>query len=125
MKKGNAFLIIIFTLLIGGGIYFEIGRYNLRHHGILLNGRTMEWEHGGSNVGLTLQFEFYYNGERIVGDDPYPEINGRSIFDYKFFPVMYEPESGLSEMLILPLDFKRYNMKFPDSLNWVLKYVKK
>lgn len=43
---------------------------------------------------------------------------------YKSFPVAYDslhPE--ISKLLITPVDFKVYKIPFPDSLNWVKRYV--
>jgi hypothetical protein len=50
----------------------------------------------------------------------------------KTFPVIYDTtaKNGNNSilaacLLITPDDFKKYNIPFPDSLKWVLKYIKK
>jgi hypothetical protein len=46
---------------------------------------------------------------------------GRVFFDQKF-PIIYDstnPESGRA--LVFPFEYKELNLKFPDSLNWILR----
>lgn len=39
----------------------------------------------------------------------------------KYFPVVYSKiDTSISELIVEPEDFKRFNIPFPDSLNWVL-----
>ena len=43
----------------------------------------------------------------------------------KTFPAVYNPDyPSISFMLITPKDFARFRQAFPDSLKWVVKYVK-
>jgi len=43
----------------------------------------------------------------------------------KSFPAVYNPKyPSISAILITPKDFSRYGYSFPDSLQWVLRYLK-
>ena len=43
-------------------------------------------------------------------------------FVHQYFPVIYDTIKGYKEILIDPKSFKWYDIAFPDSLKWVLKY---
>ena len=50
----------------------------------------------------------------------------RGFFLNKSFPVVFSSKSPeINQMLILPKDFERYNMQYPDSLLWVKKLLDK
>ena len=75
-------------------------------------------------MGMNLRYEFYYKNEKRTGSNSFGKIRGVVDFENKSFPVMHEPKLGVSQLLIEPLDFKRFNLSFPDSLNWVLPYLR-
>lgn len=75
-------------------------------------------------MGMELKYEFYYHGERIEADNSIEKIRGLREFENKYFPVIYDPKLGQSELLIEPEEFRNYNIPFPDSLSWVIKYFK-
>ena len=41
----------------------------------------------------------------------------------KTFPAMYSPNKNILEVLITPKDFEKFNIPFPDSLDWVIPDV--
>jgi len=47
---------------------------------------------------------------------------GNMNFVHQYFPVIYDTIKGYKEILIDPKSFKWYDIAFPDSLKWVLKY---
>jgi hypothetical protein len=75
-------------------------------------------------------FSFYINGKKIQGTSSYnSEVLGlsdaKSFFLGKAFPVVYDPDHPNNNfILISPESFKKFNVSFPDSLQWVKKYVK-
>ena len=81
----------------------------------------------GGRIGIEYQYcvnsKIFNNSSTRVG------INTRSCNDNfvgKKFPVLYNPENNnWSTLLMTPLDFKAYNLSFPDSLKWVLEYIEK
>jgi hypothetical protein len=51
-------------------------------------------------------------------------LGGEIYFSNRWFPFVYKKdETSLNRILIEPSDFKKVNLPFPDSLNWVKKYV--
>jgi len=76
-------------------------------------------------MSVDLKYEFYYKGKKMVGNNATGSFIGNPEFEGKYFPVMYDPRLGMSELLITPKDFKKHKMVFPDSLKWVLQYLNK
>ena len=123
MKKKKitlAVIIIVFLLIF---LFIKFREFNLTNNGILLNAKTLEWA-GSSKMGMDLKYEFYYMGEKKEDANAFPKIWGLHDFEGRYFPVMYDPKLGMSQLLIEPSDFKRFNLPFPDSLKWVLPYFK-
>ena len=73
---------------------------------------------------MDLQYEFDYKGKKIVSNNPFEHIRGNRDFENRYFPVMYDSTLGLSQLLVEPDNFQRFDIPFPDSLNWVLQYLK-
>jgi hypothetical protein len=104
-------------------LFIKFSEYNLTNKSILLNAKTINWAIG-ANMSMNLKYEFYYKGNKIIDNNASGSYRGHRIFENKYFPVMYDPILGTSKLLIEPSDFKRFNLPFPDSLKWVLKYLK-
>lgn len=123
MKKKNiTFLIMITVIVIGIG--FVVYRKNrLNKHFVILPAQSKEWKVGVKTRNL--KFEFLFNREVKTGFTSFPEIQGLMNFENKNFIAVYDSILGASELLILPRNFERYHIPFPDSLNWVLKYLNK
>lgn len=49
-------------------------------------------------------------------------VKKSEIFIGKYFPAIYFAENNIGQILITPENFKKFDMSFPDSLKWVLKY---
>ena len=76
-------------------------------------------------MSMDLKYEFYYKGEKINGANAFEPFRGNPDFENKNFPVMYYPGlGGHTQLLIKPSDFKKFGLSFPDSLKWVLSYLK-
>jgi len=124
MPKPNMSFYITLLLIAIGIIYLVISNRTLHNNGILLNAKTLEWG-SGSKMSLTLKYEFYYKGEKIIRSNAFGPIRGNDDFVGRYFPVMYSPNlGGQSQLLITPDDFIRFNLPYPDSLKWVLVYLK-
>jgi hypothetical protein len=123
MKNRKNIFYVGCTVLLFIFIYFKFSENRLIKQGILLAAHTTEWA-GSAKMGMNLKYEFFYNGNKILGDNSFENIRGLSDFENKYFPVIYDTVLGTSRLLIEPSDFKRFNMPYPDSLTWVLKYLK-
>jgi hypothetical protein len=125
VKKPNTSFYVTIVLIIILIIYLIVSKKELHKNGILLNAKTTNWA-VGAEVSLDLKYEFYFNGEKIIGANAFEPFRGNSDFVGRWFPVMYLPSlGGHSQLLVRPSDFKTFNLPFPDSLNWVLPYLKK
>lgn len=127
MKKSKSYIFAILGLGIIP-LFFLMGfttRYILRNYGVYTTGIVTKAPI--SRGGPTIYYEFYSGGEKYMGKIPYPNLYsdvGRE-FIGKSFPVVYYPKSPrLNSICITPTDFKHYSEPFPDSLNWVLKYIR-
>lgn len=98
----------------------------LNHHELIkdvtVTGVTEVATHPGA---WDLDYSFEVNGNMEHCTKRMSTLVGRP--DYlvnKSFPLIYEtghPEN--SRLLITPRNFQRYDMSFPDSLQWVVKHV--
>lgn len=124
MKKPNTSFYVTLGLIAIVIIYILIDKRELHKHGILLNAKTTNWALS-SYMGMDSKYEFYYKGKKIMGANAFEPFRGNRDFENRYFPVMYYPGlGGHNELLIRPSDFKKYNLPFPDSLKWVLPYLK-
>ena len=109
-----AFVLILFVI--------KYSDLMLTKNGVLLNAKTLQWGIS-AKMGMDLHYEFFYNRKRYTSNNTFYKIRGLREFENKYFPVMYDPKMGSSQLLLYPLDFKRFNLPFPDSLKWVLQYL--
>jgi hypothetical protein len=77
--------------------------------------------------GIGMKYTFYANGEILDGHSGLIDITRKRCnekFVGKTFTVLYEigdPENN--EILISPNDFKRFQLPFPDTLEWVTPFT--
>jgi len=126
---------IYFIIFILAGLFIWYGYHesnSLRNNQILTIG-TIEYFQGGgrANAGRTfINGTFSINGIRRNVSSVFLKSqivvpNPEEYFVGKKFPVIYEKGNPNNCMfLITPEDFAIYNRPFPDSLRWVLKYLK-
>lgn len=122
MNNKRITVIAIILVMIGIFLWGKYDDIMLEKRGVLINAKTNEWVIG-AKMSLGLQYEFYYNGKKITSDNSFGSFSGNKHFENKYFPVIYNPKSGSSQLLIEPSDFERFNLSFPDSLKWVLHYI--
>jgi len=123
MKKKGITLFIGCAVLIFIFLWGIYDNKHLEHQGILLQAKTLEWA-TTAKMGMSLRYEFYYLGKRQTSNNAFNKIRGLQVFENKYFPLIYDPNTGTSQLLIDPTDFRRFNLSFPDSLSWVLPYLK-
>jgi hypothetical protein len=90
------------------------------------NGTILEYSYDGYKHGSSLKFSFYFN--HIKYSSAASEVSFwksdyygmRSYLIGKSFPVIFNVNNPeLNKILITPMDFRFYNLPFPDSLQWV------
>lgn len=123
MKNKKVALIIGFILFLFFLLFVIIRQKRLSNNGVLLQAHTLNWA-SSAKMGMSLRYEFYFNNERKTGDNSFAKIRWLRDFENRDFPVMYDSVLGSSQLLVEPSDFERFNIAFPDSLNWVREYTK-
>ena len=133
LQNYNVPKIIWFFFLIGMLCIVLKAFYNgsqLKKHGIIVQGKIVKIKANFSTKGgaeCILNYEYSYGGINHL------EIIGRSgvfneyklDFIEKVFPVIVNPNTGESSLLVLKMNFEEYNIPFPDSLYWVEDRLKK
>ena len=130
-KNKNTIQSVLAAILIMGGIlvYYHFKANNFKQK-ILANKDLTE--------GRVIKCE-YLNKHNYVVDYTFQTLNNETVYGYvnggeyrslrnviigKVFPIVYDSTyPKRNAILIFPNSFKRYEIKFPDSLNWVLSYL--
>lgn len=124
---------IIVALLIGIVLLYSSRNRNTKAEKILsakkIGSAYITSLNSCTKCALTYNYVFRNNGIDYNGTsasshhtDEYHYLGNTCL--HRSFPVVYDslhPE--ISKILITPTDFKKYNIPFPDSLNWVKQYV--
>lgn len=78
----------------------------------------------GSGGRITYQFKVDEKEFKNVGAFGNIYTSEGQNFVNKHFPVAYEKNNvSNNQLLISPKQFNEFNLPFPDSLEWVLKYI--
>jgi hypothetical protein len=107
-------------LLIIQGIFFN---YEIKRNAVFTTGKILSYTLGGKSSG-TFKYEYVFKNKLLEANQTIGIYNRRKLFD-KSFPVVVSSYTGRSEILVTPAHFKRFNLPFPDSLNWVKEYIEK
>ncbi|GAA3937230.1 hypothetical protein GCM10022209_35080 [Chitinophaga oryziterrae] len=101
-------------------------RYKLCNYGFWTTGILVKEERGYKG-NLKFVYEFYIGNNKYRGDASGIALLNSAGRDFvgKSFPIVYySKDPNISKILIVPSDFKYCNREYPDSLNWVLEYLK-
>ena len=123
-KKSIITCIIGLGLFIGLIIWRNSNQNDLKKHGVIVEAQIIRVNLGGRTSGGFQCLIKYKNKEKEL-PSPSTLVKGSSYFVGKTFPAMYLPGKDILEILITPRDFEKFNIPFPDSLNWVMPYVLK
>lgn len=122
-----AILVVVIAIII---VLASRHGKEFRSEHLLTVGLVVKYGGGGKgNFGPDIHYKYYIynkwsgNGSRRAGELPYGI--GKIIVG-KSFPVAYKKYwYGYEEaILITPRDFELYGHPFPDSLKWILQFVK-
>jgi len=137
MKKNTLLASVIAILLIICCTFYLVSEKNKKslRDKILIKqnistGIIVKYTHGYKSIAK-YEYRFQFNGKDYYSNsssssfvDNYVTI-GNTVVN-KSFPVIFNTEDpDLSKLLIVPDDFKEYNIPFPDSLNWVKEVLDK
>ncbi len=123
MSKASFWGVLIIAGLFILIIFFRNRFQNdLKRNGIIVNAKIIKVNIAGKGSG-GFQCSFDLNGKTFEEPTPSTIRSNRYEFIGKRFPAIYSSKYETLEILIAPKDFEKFNIPFPDSLNWVLKYV--
>ncbi|MBZ5858575.1 DUF3592 domain-containing protein [Flavihumibacter profundi] len=108
------------------------GKSKLNENHSSQTGIITKCTYGGKGNGghILVEYNYELNGKKYIGtysilSSKITQGDCEKAFVGKYFPLIYNPDNPAnSRMLILPIDFDRISLQFPDSLMWVLQYVK-
>jgi hypothetical protein len=121
-KKSLIGMLIMIILVIGVFVWRKVDQDDLKKNGILVPAKILRVNYGGKVSG-GFECLINYNGEQKERPSISSLKSGRYNFVGKTFPGMYSPKTNTLEILIAPVDFKKFDIPFPDSLKWVLEYI--
>lgn len=125
MDRKSIIAIAIFGICFILLIFLRIYRQNdLKKDGVLVNAKILRVNFGGKVSG-GFDCLINYNGGEKELSSPSSIRKGSVDFIGKTFPAMFLPGTNVLVVLITPKDFEKFNLPFPDSLNWVMPYVLK
>ncbi|HEU5053030.1 MAG TPA: hypothetical protein VFT78_07945 [Hanamia sp.] len=116
-------VIVFLSLIIFSIVIRIIDQKDLKTHGVLVESKIIRVNAGGKTGG-GFQCIIKYKNKNKVLSSPSSLIYGKDFFVNKTFPAMYSPNTDVLEILITPTDFEKFNIPFPDSLNWLLPYIR-
>ena len=127
-EKAVTILVMVFIIMviIVTSIIRDSNTKKLIKHGVITIGLVYD-------VSLTYRgyfdphYTFTINGKQYKNDIDFIEILPRyqNNFINKTFPVIYFPEDpNINYLLLTPNSFEKYDKEFPDSLEWIRKYMR-
>lgn len=125
-RDGKIAILILIAILLGLGIYSNVRENSLKHNKAFGNAIVYEIVTGGKS-GPLARFGFVYDGKVYKSTYSIPELKFKTDKNKllgKWFPVVYDTINPDNNRLIMTMsDFQNYQLKFPDSLNWVQSIV--
>jgi len=115
-------IMVMVCLFVG----YMIKGDELKQNAVLTTGTVLKFHRDYRSNGGSIRYVFDSGGKQYENTGGYPRLYSDDGYNFegKVFPVVYDHgDPGNSRMLITPGDFKTYNIPFPDTLNWVKKYV--
>ncbi|PQJ11719.1 hypothetical protein CJD36_007955 [Flavipsychrobacter stenotrophus] len=128
-KTSRILFSLFLTVIVLGIIYFLYQRCQLLKNHKITIGKVIECRFlskSGGSISLVYEYQVdAFNNIRSKTENLIPLNDCNEHFIGKTFPVIYNPENkSFASMLITPRDFKSSNIIFPDTLNWVNKYLR-
>jgi|SRR4051812_12879793 hypothetical protein len=117
-KKTLVGALFMIGLLISVIVWRNVKQNDLKKNGTIVQAKILRVNLGGK-VGGGFECLINYKNTEIKLPSVSSLLSGKYKFVGKIFPARYSPNSNTLEILITPEDFGKFNIPFPDSLNWV------
>jgi hypothetical protein len=112
------FISFILWVIIGS----NMNQFSLLENGKIVNAKVVSWASPGKGGTVyNLRCEFAYNGKRYKLFSPTTYSGNFNNIIGKTFPGMFSESREVFEVLITRADFEKFDIPFPDSLNWTKK----
>lgn len=99
---------------------------DLRNNGTFVSGKILSFDNAGKSL-IQVNFLVIDNKDTFRYSNFHQGLLGRfeSFLTGKSFPVIRKSnDKGTNRILITPKDFAELSLSYPDSLKWVLPYIK-
>ena len=130
-QKNNLLAIALLICCVIAGTWGIIRQNNLKNSYLFGVAKVYNYSSGGRGNagGVWIDYILSINGKSYKGSSQYSTDDITSeVLNHclnKTFPVIYKPtDPSISSLMLLPSDFRNKGYSFPDSLNWILTYVK-
>ena len=128
----NTLGLILIVLCIAAGTWGIIRQKILKKKHTVCVAYVHNYTAGGRGNagGIWIDYTIDVNGKSFNGSSLYDmrSISSSTVAKsvlHKTFPAVYNSDNpSISSLMIIPKDFKKYGYTFPDSLNWLLPYLK-
>ena len=123
IRKNRKSVIFLCCFVLFAASYTIFSKYDLLYNGKLITGTVVEISSHSKSLMRDLVFVYLDKDEQKKSSTSY-DLKQPNQFIGKSFPVIISTLTGQTELLVTPNQFKKYRLPFPDSLKWVLQYVK-
>ncbi len=130
-RQNDSIFIVLIIFLFFVAYYYINKKYkndNLIRNYKLTSGTIYGFSKDGRGQSIAVNYFYIVDGTKynnLQGVDRF-FLKKYSWFANKQFPVAYDSiNKQNSKILILPSDFNKLDIEFPDSLSWILQYIEK
>ena len=118
----NLYPIIFITLMIFLFLFVYYNKLQIKESYEIVTGKVIGYKHSG-RVSWGIKYEFKIKGKTIINYYEYKHVK----LPYgTIVPVLYSSsDPDLSQLLLIPKDFKEYGLPYPDSLKRLETYINK
>ncbi len=116
-------VIFLCCFILFAASYTSISKYDLIYNGKLITGTVVDISNHSKSSLEDLVFNYMSDGKQKKSSTSLSIKQPNQLIG-KSFPVIISTVTGQTELLVTPMQFKKYRLPFPDSLKWVLPYVR-
>lgn len=114
-------IILILFIVIFVTLFPKTKEQRIKNNALFTVGKIISIEDGHRAAPAFYYYKYVVNKDTISSDRSGNSI--KYIFLNKSFPIIFNSNKPKeNRMLIYPRDFERFDIAFPDSLNWVKQY---
>jgi hypothetical protein len=131
-QKNNLLGFGLIALCVIGGTLGIIRQNQIKNNHLISTALVYDYTIGGRGNagGVWIDAVLEVNGKEYKSSSHYSTTDitteGLKQLIDKSFPAVYNPSyPSNSHLMLLPKDFKMWGYSFPDSLNWLLAYIKR